>query len=60
MSDSRPTLRVGIGGPTGSGKTTLVAELCAALRERYSVAVVTNDVNAYEDARKLERLGALP
>jgi urease accessory protein len=59
MSDSRPTLRVGIGGPTGSGKTTLVAELCAVLRERYSIAVVTNDVNAYEDARTLERMGAL-
>ena len=60
MSDTRPTLRVGIGGPIGSGKTTLVAELCAALRERYSVAVVTNDVNAHEDARTLERMGALP
>ena len=60
MSGSRPTLRVGIGGPVGSGKTTLVAELCRALRDRYSVAVVTNDVNAYEDARTLERLGALP
>jgi len=60
MSDSRPTLRVGIGGPIGAGKTTLVAQLCDTLRERYSVAVVTNDVNAYEDARTLERVGALP
>lgn len=60
MTDPRPTLRVGIGGPTGSGKTTLLAELCAALRERYSVAVVTNDINAYEDAHTLERIGALP
>ncbi|MEX1295114.1 MAG: urease accessory protein UreG [Candidatus Limnocylindrales bacterium] len=60
MSGSRPTLRVGIGGPIGSGKTTLVAELCARLRDRYSVAAVTNDVNALEDARTLVRIGALP
>ncbi len=60
MSDTRPALRVGIGGPTGSGKTTLVAELCERLRDRYSVAVVTNDVNAREDARSLVRTGALP
>jgi urease accessory protein len=44
----------------GSGKTTLVAKLCQRLRDRYSVAVVTNDVNAHEDARTLVRLGALP
>ena len=44
----------------GSGKTTLVAELCGRLRERYSVAVVTNDANAHEDARTLLRMGALP
>jgi urease accessory protein len=56
----RPALRVGIGGPVGSGKTTLVAELCDRLRDRYSLAVVTNDVNAHEDARTLVRLGALP
>ena len=60
MSERRPALRVGIGGPIGSGKTTLVAELCTRLRDRYSVAVVTNDVNAYEDARSLARMGALP
>jgi urease accessory protein len=60
VSDTRPTLRVGIGGPVGSGKTTLVAELCMRLRDRYSVAVVTNDVNAHEDARTLQRAGALP
>lgn len=60
MSETRPALRVGIGGPIGSGKTTLVAELCSRLRDRYSVAVVTNDVNAYEDARSLARMGALP
>ncbi len=60
MSATRPALRVGIGGPTGSGKTTLVAELCSRLRDRYSVAVVTNDVNAHEDARSLARMGVLP
>jgi len=60
VGDSRPTLRVGIGGPVGSGKTTLVAELCVRLRDRYEVAVVANDVNAQEDARLLARLGALP
>ena len=60
MSATRPALRVGIGGPTGSGKTTLVAGLCSRLRDRYSVAVVTNDVNAHEDARSLARMGALP
>ena len=59
VSDGRPALRVGIGGPIGSGKTTLVAELCGRLRERYSVAVVTNDVNAHEDARLLVRTGSL-
>ncbi len=59
MSESRPTLRVGIGGPIGSGKTTLVAGLCSHLSDRYSVAVVTNDVNAHEDARALVRRGAL-
>lgn len=60
MSETRPALRVGIGGPVGSGKTTLVAGLCTRLRDHYSVAVVTNDVNAYEDARSLARMGALP
>jgi urease accessory protein len=60
LMDGRPALRVGIGGPVGSGKTTLVAELCARLRDRFEVAVVTNDVNAHEDARLLVRIGALP
>lgn len=60
MGAGRPTLRVGIGGPVGSGKTTLIAELCLRLRDRFSLAVVTNDVNAHEDARLLARLGALP
>lgn len=60
MISGRPALRVGIGGPVGSGKTTLVAQLCTHLRERYHVAVVTNDANAQEDARLLVRTGVLP
>ena len=60
MVHERPVLRVGIGGPIGSGKTSLVAQLCARLRDRYEVAAVTNDVNAHEDARLLARTGALP
>lgn len=60
MSRIRPTLRVGIGGPIGAGKTTLVAELCARLRDRYELAVITNDPNAHEDAQLLVRTGALP
>lgn len=53
-------LRVGIGGPVGSGKTTLTAALCMAMRERYSVAAITNDIYTKEDALILARLQALP
>jgi urease accessory protein len=53
-------LRVGIGGPVGSGKTTLVEKLCRAMRDRYSIAVVTNDIYTREDALILARLQALP
>ena len=53
-------LRVGIGGPVGSGKTELVASLCRALAGELSVAVVTNDIFTYEDAAILERTGVLP
>jgi len=53
-------LRVGIGGPVGSGKTTLVEKLCKAVRDRWSVAVVTNDIYTQEDALILNRLQALP
>jgi urease accessory protein len=53
-------LRVGIGGPVGSGKTTLTEKLCKAMRGRYSVAVITNDIYTKEDALILNRLQALP
>lgn len=53
-------LRVGIGGPVGSGKTALTDKLCKAMRETYSVAVVTNDIYTQEDAEALVRMQALP
>lgn len=53
------TLRVGIAGPVGSGKTALVDALCKMLRERYSIAVVTNDIYTQEDAQFLTRSEAL-
>jgi urease accessory protein len=59
MSKNGP-LRVGIGGPVGSGKTTLVEKLCKQMRDRWSVAVVTNDIYTQEDALILNRLQALP
>ncbi|MEY3477415.1 MAG: hypothetical protein RLY65_1815, partial [Pseudomonadota bacterium] len=46
-----PALRVGIGGPVGSGKTTLVEMLCKAMRERFDLVVVTNDIYTKEDQR---------
>jgi urease accessory protein len=52
-------LRVGIGGPVGSGKTALVDRLCKHMRERYDLAVVTNDIYTKEDAQFLTRSGAL-
>ena len=52
-------LRIGIGGPVGSGKTALVAALCRALRERYALAVVTNDIYTREDAEILLRQSVL-
>jgi urease accessory protein len=54
-----PALRVGIGGPVGSGKTTLVEMLCKAMRERYDLVVVTNDIYTKEDQRLLTVAGAL-
>jgi urease accessory protein len=53
-------LRVGIGGPVGSGKTTLVEKLCRRMHGRWSVAVITNDIYTQEDAMILARLQALP
>jgi urease accessory protein len=53
------TLRVGIGGPVGSGKTALTLSLCRALRQKYEIAVVTNDIYTEEDAQFLVRNEAL-
>lgn len=58
MSDNQ-ALRVGVGGPVGSGKTALVNTLCQRLRDRYDLAVVTNDIYTKEDAEFLIRNGAL-
>ena len=52
-------LRIGIGGPVGSGKTALVAALCRALRDDLALAVVTNDIYTTEDADFLRRAGVL-
>lgn len=52
-------LRVGIGGPVGTGKTTLTAELCKAMRDKCSIGVITNDIYTREDADALVRLQAL-
>ena len=52
-------LRIGIGGPVGSGKTALVAALCRALRDEVNLAVVTNDIYTTEDADFLQRAGVL-
>lgn len=54
------TLRVGIGGPVGSGKTALTEILCRRLRDSYNIAVVTNDIYTKEDAEFLTRREALP
>ncbi|TAJ88085.1 urease accessory protein UreG [Reyranella sp.] len=55
----RGPLRVGVGGPVGSGKTALVERLCKRMREAYDIAVVTNDIYTKEDAEFLTRAGAL-
>jgi urease accessory protein len=52
-------LRVGVGGPVGSGKTALVDRLCKHMRARYDIAVVTNDIYTKEDSQFLTRSGAL-
>jgi urease accessory protein len=51
---------IGIGGPVGSGKTALLDSLCKQMRDRYSLAVITNDIYTSEDAEFLMRSGALP
>jgi urease accessory protein len=53
-------LRVGIGGPVGSGKTALMTALCKAMRGRYDIAAITNDIYTKEDAEFLTRAEALP
>ena len=55
----KQTLRVGVGGPVGSGKTALLRSLCLAMREKYNMAVVTNDIYTHEDAQFLTKHDAL-
>jgi len=57
---SKQPLRVGIGGPVGSGKTALIDIICKKLRDKYKIAVVTNDIYTREDAEFLIRSQALP
>ncbi|HET6520513.1 MAG TPA: urease accessory protein UreG [Geminicoccaceae bacterium] len=59
-SSGHGPLRVGVGGPVGSGKTALVDALCKRLRDRFDLAVITNDIYTREDAEFLTRSGALP
>ena len=53
-------VKIGVGGPVGSGKTALLDTLCKRLRQRYAMAVITNDIYTHEDAEFLIRSGALP
>ena len=59
LSNPHGPLRVGIGGPVGSGKTALTDRLCKAMRDRYDIAAITNDIYTKEDAEFLTRSGAL-
>ncbi len=60
MPSPNGPLRVGIGGPVGSGKTALMETLCKAFRDRYDICAITNDIYTKEDALILTRAGALP
>ena len=60
MTTTSGPLRVGIGGPVGSGKTALMDALCKTLRDRYDIAAITNDIYTKEDAEFLTRSGSLP
>ncbi len=60
MSSGKNPLRVGVGGPVGSGKTALMEALCKAFRDRYDLCAITNDIYTKEDARLLTVAGALP
>ena len=60
MTPTHSPLRVGIGGPVGSGKTALMEQLCKRLRSRFEIAAITNDIYTKEDARILVEAGALP
>jgi urease accessory protein len=60
MSAGRGPLRVGIGGPVGSGKTALMDHLCKRMRDRFEIVAITNDIYTREDAEFLTRSGALP
>jgi urease accessory protein len=60
MKQSNGPLRVGVGGPVGSGKTSLMDALCKRLRETYEIAAITNDIYTKWDAEYLMRSGALP
>lgn len=60
MNDAKSPVRIGVGGPVGSGKTALLEALCKALRQKYEIAVVTNDIYTKEDQEILIRAEALP
>ena len=60
MTSRHGPLRVGVGGPVGSGKTALMDALCRELRDRYDIAAITNDIYTKEDAEFLTRAGSLP
>ena len=60
MTKMNGPLRIGIGGPVGAGKTTLTARLAEALKDRFSIGVITNDIYTQEDAEALMRMQILP